>query len=158
MTDIIILLALTYLVFRRVAQSQVRFISLPSDYFAVLLILGVVISGVLMRYFYKVDVVGVKEWALGMLGFSPIIPPEGVGLSFYAHLFLVSALLAYFPFSKLVHMAGIFLSPTRNLTNTSRVRRHVNPWSYPGKVHPYEEWEDEFRELMKGAELPLEKE
>jgi len=156
-TDIIILIALTYLFVRRVIYPQIRYISLPSDYFAVLLLLGVAISGVLMRRVYEVDIVGVKELAMGVLTFHPVIP-EGVGLLFYIHLFLVSILLAYFPFSKLMHAAGIFLSPTRNLKNDSRMRRHINPWDYPGKVHTYEEWEDEFREAIKGVGLPLEKE
>jgi len=55
-------------------------------------------------------------------------------------------------------MAGIFLSPTRNLANNSRARRHVNPWNHPVAVHTYEEWETEFREKVKAAGLPLEKE
>ena len=76
---------------------------------------------------------------------------------FFIHLFLVSILIAYFPFSKLVHMAGIFLSPTRNLSNNNRVVRHVNPWSYPVKVHTYDEYEDEFREKMVEVGLPVEK-
>lgn len=157
-TNIIILLALTYLIFRRVAQSQVRFISLPSDYLTILLILGVVLSGLLMRFFYKVDIVAVKELALGVITFSPSTPPAGIGIPFYIHLFLFCTLLAYFPFSKMVHMAGVFLSPTRNLANNSRMRRHVNPWDYPVKVHTYEEYEDEFRDVMKAAEMPLDKE
>ncbi len=157
-SDIIILLALSYLIFRRIAQSQVRFISLPSDYVAVLLILSVVFSGLLMRFFYKVDIVAVKELALGVVTFSPATPPEALGFSFYLHLLLFCALLAYFPFSKMVHMAGVFLSPTRNMANNNRMRRHVNPWDYPVKVHTYEEYEDEFRDVMKAAGMPLDKE
>jgi nitrate reductase gamma subunit len=72
-------------------------------------------------------------------------------------LFLVSVLLAYFPFSKLLHMPGIFLSPTRNLANNSRMKRHVNPWNYPVPVHTYAEYENEFRDKMKAADLPVEK-
>jgi len=156
-TDVLILTALTYLFLRRVIFPQMRYISLAADYFAILLLLGVVISGVLMKLFYRVDIVGVKELAIGLLSFRPVIP-EGIGLSFYIHLFLVSTLLAYFPFSKLMHLAGILLSPTRNLKNNSRRRRHINPRNKPVKVHTYEEWEDEFREAMKRAGLPLEKE
>ncbi len=156
-TDFVILVALTYLFFRRVIYPQIRYISLPSDYFAVLLIFGVALSGVLMRLFFKVDIVAVKELALGVLSFHPVIP-EGIGLPFYIHLFLISTLLAYFPFSKIMHSAGILLSPTRNLKNNSRMQRHVNPWDYPVKVHTYEEWEDEFREKIKKVGLPLEKE
>ena len=72
-------------------------------------------------------------------------------------LFLVSVLFAYFPFSKLMHLGGVFLSPTRNLVNNSRIKRHINPWNYSVKTHSYEEYEDEFRELMREAGLPLEK-
>ncbi len=68
------------------------------------------------------------------------------------------ALLAYFPFSKLMHMPGVFLSPTRNLANDNRARRHVNPWNAPVKVHTYEEWEEEFHKALKSAGFPLEKE
>jgi hypothetical protein len=38
------------------------------------------------------------------------------------------------------------------------MQRHINPWNYPVKTHPYEEWEDEYRERMKEAGLPVEKE
>ena len=69
----------------------------------------------------------------------------------------MSILLAYFPFSKLAHMAGVFLSPTRNLANTNREIRHVNPWDYPVKVHTYEEYEDELRDKMKTAGIPVER-
>jgi len=101
--------------------------------------------------------VKVKEWAMGMLNFHPALP-EGVGLLFYIHLFFAALLIAYFPLSKLMHMAGIFLSPTLNLRNDSRMRRHVNPWDYPVKVHTYEQWEGEFRKAMKEVGLPVEKE
>jgi hypothetical protein len=58
----------------------------------------------------------------------------------------------------MVHLAGVFLSPTRNLANNNRMVRHVNPWDYPVKVHSYAEYEDELRVKMKGAGIPVEKE
>ena len=67
-------------------------------------------------------------------------------------------LFAYFPFSKLMHLGGVFLSPTRNLANNNRMVRHVNPWGYPVKVHTYSEYEDEFRDKMVEAGIPVEKE
>lgn len=157
MTDIIVLSALTYLFFRRVFIPQIRYISLAADYFPLFIILGIVISGVLMRYFIKVDIIGVKELILSFVSFSPKIP-DGIGMIFFVHLFFVCALLVYFPFSKLMHLGGVFLSPTRNLANNSRMKRHINPWNYDVKVHTYEEYEDEFRDVMKSAGLPLEKE
>jgi nitrate reductase gamma subunit len=156
-SDLIILSALGYLFIRRVITPQVKYISLPSDYFVLLGIAGIVISGVLMRLIYRVDLVQVKEWVMAMLRFHPA-PPKGVNLIFYIHLFFVSLFLAYFPLSKLMHMPGIFLSPTKNLRNTSRNDRHINPWNHPVKVHTYKEYEDEFRDPMKEVGLSVEKE
>jgi len=161
-TDMLLLAAVTYLLIRRIYIPQVRYVSLPSDYFPLFLILGIGATGVLMRYFIRVDITKVKELVLSLFKFSPHVP-EGIGVIFFIHLFFVCTLIAYIPFSKIVHMAGIFLSPTRNLSNNSRFVRHVNPWDnkpaweYPGMVHTYEEYEDEFRELMIEAGLPVEK-
>jgi nitrate reductase gamma subunit len=157
LTDGLLLISVTYLFFRRVAIPHLRYISLPADYFPLLLILAIGLSGFLMRHVYRVDLFKVKELALGLVQFRPHVP-EGIGWIFYLHFFLVSALLAYFPMSKLMHMGGVFLSPTRNLPNDNRMRRHINPWNYPVKVHTYEEYEDEFRDRMKAAGIPVEKE
>ncbi|MDA8084495.1 MAG: sulfate reduction electron transfer complex DsrMKJOP subunit DsrM, partial [Nitrospiraceae bacterium] len=157
MTDVVLIAAVTFLVFRRLTMPLVKYISLPADYFPLFLILGIGVTGILMRYFTKVHVVGVKELVLGLLSFQPSVP-DGIGVIFYIHLFLVSSLLAYFPLSKLMHMGGVFLSPTRNMPSNSREVRHVNPWNYPVHVHTYAEYEDEFREKMKKAGLPVEKE
>ena len=157
MTDVVLLLAVTYLFIRRVGIPQVRYISLMADYFPLFLILGIAVSGVLMRYFYKTDIVSVKVLAMGLLSFKPTVP-EGIGVIFFIHFFLLSVLFAYFPMSKLVHLGGVFLSPTRNLANNSRMKRHVNPWNYPVHVHTYEEYENDFRAKMKDAGIPVEKE
>jgi len=156
MTGVVLLGAVSYLFFRRVVSPQLRYISLPADYFPLFMIMGIAISGILMRYFYKVDVVAIKEMTMGLVSFSPVVP-EGIGLVFFVHVFFVSALFAYFPFSKLMHLGGVFMSPTRNLTNNNRVKRHINPWNYDVKTHTYEEYEDEFRDVMRAAGLPLEK-
>ena len=156
-TDLLILAALTYLFVRRIGMPQIKYLSLPADYFALFLIGGLVISGVLMRYFIRTDIAGVKELTMGLATFNPTIPTT-IGSIFFIHLFMLSVLFAYFPFSKLMHFGGIFLSPTRNLANNNRFKRHVNPWNYPVKVHTYDEYEEEFREKMIEAGLPVEKE
>jgi nitrate reductase gamma subunit len=157
MTDVVLLAALLYLLARRMGNPRVRYISLFTDYFALFLLIGLAASGVVMRYFLRVDLLSVKQLAMGLVTFSPVVP-AGVTAPFFVHLTLLSALLAYFPFSKLVHMGGIFLSPTRNLANNNRMKRHVNPWNYPVKVHTYEEWEEEFHDKIVAAGLPLDKE
>jgi len=156
-SNILIVIALFYLFGRRIFNPQVRYISLFTDYFALFLLIAIVISGIWMRYLDKVDIIKVKELALGLVALNPTVP-EGIGSIFYIHLFLVSVLIMYFPFSKLMHMAGVFLSPTRNLANTNRMTRHINPWNPKVKVHTYEEYEDEFRDIMKSVGLPLDKE
>jgi nitrate reductase gamma subunit len=156
-TDLIFMGAVTYLLIRRVIIPQVRYISLPADYFPLFLILAIGTTGILTRYITKVDLLKVKQLAMSIVTFNPVVP-EGIGVIFYIHLLLVSALFAYFPFSKLMHAGGVFLSPTRNLPNDSRIVRHVNPWNYPVKVHTYAEYEDHFREKMVEAGLPVEKE
>jgi nitrate reductase gamma subunit len=153
-SGIVLLVAALYLFLRRVFIPQVRYISLAADYFPLFLIMGIALSGIFMRYFTKVDIVAIKELTMGLVTLRPTIP-EGISAVFFAHVFLVSVLLAYFPFSKLMHLGGIFLSPTRNMTGNTRQVRHVNPWNYPVKVHTYDEYEDDFREKMVEAGLPV---
>ena len=157
MTSFMFLAAVAYLFARRIASPTLRYISLPADYFPLFLLLGIGTTGILLRHIVKTDVVGVKELGMGLLSFSPVASPN-LHYLFYVHLFLVTVLIAYFPFSKLVHMAGVFLSPTRNLANNNRETRHVNPWNAPVKVHTYQEYEEEFRDKMIKAGIPVEDE
>ncbi|NIO27695.1 MAG: menaquinol oxidoreductase [Candidatus Latescibacteria bacterium] len=156
-TSFIFPIALLYLLFRRLGDPKLRYISLVNDYFPLFLLIGVGISGFWLRYISKTDIASVKELTVGLMSFRPVTP-AAISPLFYGHLFLVCVLLGYFPFSKLVHMAGVFFSPTRNLANTNREAHHANPWDYPVKVHTYEEYEDEFREKMKAVGIPVEKE
>ena len=152
----VLLAAVSYLFLRRLFVRQVKYISIASDYFPLFLIFGIALSGIFMRYVTKVDVTAVKELTMGLITFQPTIP-AGVDPVFFVHIFFVSILLAYFPFSKLMHLGGVFLSPTRNMTTDTRARRHINPWNYPVEVHTYDEYEDEFREKMVEVGLPVEK-
>jgi nitrate reductase gamma subunit len=160
-TDAIFLLSVTFLFFRRMVISPVKYISLVGDYFPLIMIFTIGLSGIIMRYFTRVDAIGVKQLMMGLANFHPVvsenIAPENISPLFYTHLFLVSFLFMYFPFSKLMHMGGVFFSPTRNMTGDSRRLRHINPWNYSVDVHSYEEYENEFKDVMKGAGIPLEK-
>ncbi len=156
LSSFVLLAAVAYLLARRLLIRKVRYISLAGDYFPLFLIFGIALTGILMTYFVKINVTAAKELTMGLVTFRPTIP-EGVGTIFYVHLFFVSVLLAYFPFSKLMHLGGIFMSPTRNVTTDTRARRHINPWNYPVPVHTYEEYEDEFREKMIEADLPVDR-
>jgi nitrate reductase gamma subunit len=156
LSGLVLLAATLFLLGRRIFDAKVTYISQAADYFPLFLIIGIAATGLAMRYFTKVDIIGIKTLTMGLATFSPTIP-QGVGGLFYGHIFLVSILFAYFPASKLMHMGGIFLSPTRNMANNTRAKRHVNPWNYDVKTHTYEEYEDHFREKMIEAGLPVDK-
>ena len=156
-TTFLMVVGLAYLLARRFFDAKVRYISLPTDYFALYLLLGIALTGILMRHVDKVDVVQVKAAIAGWTSFQPVAP-VGVGLWYFVHIALVSMLLVYFPFSKLLHAPGVFLSPTRNLANSNRIRRHINPWNPDIQGHSYAEWEDEFRDKLKASGYALEKE
>ena len=158
LSGVVLLGAALLLLLRRILLPKVKYISLAADYFPLILIAGIAITGILMRHIAKVDVGAAKELAVGLATFQPSIPDGGIGALFYVHFFLVCVLLAYIPFSKLMHLGGVFMSPTRNLPNNSRAVRHENPWNYPVKTHTYEEYEDDFRDKMKEAGIPVEKE
>jgi len=100
LSSVIILVALAYLLLRRLLVPSIRYISLPSDYFPLFLIIGVVVTGILMRYFLKTDIMAVKEMTMGLVTFKPVTP-DGIGVIFFIHLFLVSVLLFYFPSANL---------------------------------------------------------
>jgi nitrate reductase gamma subunit len=153
-SGLVLLAAVIYLFLRRIFIPNVKYVSLAADFFPLFLIFGIAFTGILMRYVTKIDVVAAKELTMGLVTFHPTIP-EGLASIFYVHVFFVSILLAYFPFSKLMHLGGIFFSPTRNMTADTRATRHINPWNYPVHVHTYEEYEDEFREKMIEAGLPV---
>jgi nitrate reductase gamma subunit len=158
-TDVTILAGLFCLFARRLMNAKVRYISLLNDYFPLVLIFTIACTGILMRYFIRtdIDIVNIKQLAVGLVTFQPVIGAK-IGSIFYIHLFLVCTLLVYFPFSKLMHLGGVFLSPTRNMRNNSRAVRHVNPWNPRILPHSYAGYEDEFRGFMVEAGIPVEKE
>jgi len=155
LSNALILAGLAFLLLRRMCNQRLRYISLPSDYFPLFLIIGLVTTGILMRYFFKADVATIKVLTMGLATLSPSVP-DGISPLFFIHVTLFSVLLMYFPFSKLMHMGGIFMSPTRNLPNNTRAVMHVNPWNTKKTLFTYAEYENEFREVMDEAGLPLE--
>jgi len=157
-SGIFLLIAATLLFLRRVIIAQVRYITIASDWFPLLLIIFIVQTGIVMRYILKVDVVTVKKLTMSLVVLKPMLPEDHINFMFYVHVFLVSFLFSYFPFSKLMHFVGIWFSPTRNLVNNSRKKRHINPWNPEVKFHTYDKYEDDFRKQMIEAGIPVEKE
>ncbi len=148
--------ALLYLLGRRLINHKVRYISLLNDYFPLWLLIGIVGTGICLRYWDKTEISQVKIYLMALTHFSPI-SATGINGLFFVHVTLVCVLLCYFPFSKLAHMTGLWFSSTRNMPNNSRAVRHINPWNPPKEYFTYQQYEDEYREAMAEAGLPLDK-
>ncbi|HVB47482.1 MAG TPA: respiratory nitrate reductase subunit gamma [Burkholderiales bacterium] len=119
---------------RRLLVERIRYISTYSDHLMLALLAAIAASGLAMNYLWRTDVVAVKEFMLGLLYFDwRPLPSDPLLL---VHLFLVAALMALFPASKLLHAPGVFFSPSRNQPDDSRERRHVAPWAV--KAEPRE--------------------
>ncbi len=112
---------------RRFLVDRVRYISTLSDHLLLVLLIAIGLTGMGMTFVSHTDIVGLKAFMLGLMYFDWQPLPEDPLLM--AHLFLVAALMAIFPMSKLLHAPGVFFSPTRNQVDNSREQRYVSAWA-----------------------------
>ncbi|MHB1390501.1 MAG: respiratory nitrate reductase subunit gamma [Thermoleophilia bacterium] len=111
----------------RTVVDRTMYLSVMTDYFLLVLLLGIAGTGLLAKHFFRVDITSVKQFVMGIVAFNPQpFPTETI---FIIHFSLVLLLLVYFPFSKLMHSAGLFFSPTRNQVDNPRDKRLVPPWT-----------------------------
>ncbi len=112
---------------RRYFVDRVRYISAPSDHLMLALLIAIGLSGLMMKFVAHTDIVQTKAFFLGLMYFDwqplPMTPPLLI------HLALVIALMLVFPFSKLLHVPGLFFSPTRVQVDDPREQRHLSPWA-----------------------------
>lgn len=118
---------LALLLVRRILVARISYISGPSDYLMLVLLLAIGVTGMGMKMMAHTDVIAVKAFFLGLMRFD-LQPLPGDPL-LLAHLFLVAALMIVFPFSKLLHVPGVFFSPTRNQCDNPREKRHLSAWA-----------------------------
>jgi nitrate reductase gamma subunit len=112
---------------RRIFVDRVRYISAPSDYLWLLLLIVIGSSGILMTFVLHTDVVMVKDFFIGFWTFSGgNLPMDPVLL---IHLSMVALLMLLLPFSKLLHIPGVFFSPSRNQVDNPREQRHLVEWA-----------------------------
>lgn len=124
---IVMLVGLAGLLARRFLVDRVRYISAPSDYLMLLLLLAIAATGVLMTFVSHTDIVALKAFMLGLIYFDwQPLPADGLLL---IHLGLVVLLMVIFPFSKLLHAPGVFFSPSRVQVDNPREQRHLAPWA-----------------------------
>ncbi len=104
---VILLASAILLLARRLAFTRVREISGVGDFVALLLLLSIFATGDLLRFGPHFDLAQTREWAWSLLRFSPVVPHNP---TFLLHAFLALLLIAYIPFSKVLHFGGIFFS------------------------------------------------
>jgi len=123
-----LIFGLTGLLARRFFVDRVRYISAPSDYLLLLLLIAIGLTGMLMTFAqYYPDMSKVYSFSEGLITFDwSELPSEGV---FLAHIFMVFILIAIFPISKMLHAPGIFFSPTLNQIDDARKKRHLSGWA-----------------------------
>jgi nitrate reductase gamma subunit len=123
----VMLFGLLGLLVRRMFVERIRYISGPSDYLMLILLLVIGGSGTVMSFVSSTDIVQFKAFMLGVMYFDwQPIPTDNILL---LHLASVILLMIIFPFSKLLHAPGIFFSPSRNQIDNTREKRHVAPWA-----------------------------
>lgn len=120
------LFGLAGLLWRRFYVDRVRYISAPSDYLMLLLILAIGGSGLFMHYVSHTNIIELKAFIMGLFFFDwKNLPSDTILL---VHLTLVLALMIIFPFSKLLHAPGLFFAPTRYQIDNPREKRHLSEW------------------------------
>ncbi len=109
-----VIIALTALVLlvRRIGIVRVREITNSTDFFALILILAILLTGNMMRFGEHFDLELTRTYfsQLMTLSFTGIeIPLSGI---FRVHFLLAQLLIIYIPFSKIMHLGGIFFTQT----------------------------------------------
>jgi nitrate reductase gamma subunit len=152
-------LGLLLLLMRRLADPRLWLLSKRADYGVLALLLAVALSGLALVYWAPPDPVAVKAVTLGLL--RPwSAPGPWPGWLLASHIALVMALLAVFPFSKLMHGPQVFLNPIIWQVTGLRAQSSLNPWdeSYlgdapsreavlPGEPQPWTK--KDYRERLK---------
>ena len=107
----ILVASLAGLLTRRLFVARVRYVSVPSDYLMLLLILVIAGSGAWLGHVDPGSLGLAREFALGVVRFEARPLPYDPVL--WLHLAGAGLLVLLLPFSKLLHAPGVFLSPTR---------------------------------------------
>ena len=116
-----LLVSLGGLLLRRFVVDRVRYISSPSDFLMLFLLIAIGSTGLLMLLAWPANMYAVQQYFTGLLRLT--INPFPDHLLLYLHLTLVLILLLIFPFSKLLHAPGIFFSPTLNQADNRRQKQ-----------------------------------
>ena len=105
---VIILVMGIYLLFRRLTVQRVREISDSDDYVSLCLILAIIVTGDILRFGTHFDLNQTREYFAGLVTFQSVAVPSNP--YFLLHFFLGQVLIMWIPFSKFLHIPGVFYS------------------------------------------------
>jgi nitrate reductase gamma subunit len=105
---ILAMLTCIFLILRRLSVQRVREASTGEDYLVMMLLLLILITGNIMRFYTHFDITEARTYFATLLTFQSVQVPSDP--MFLLHLFLVQLLLIILPFGKLLHIPGVFYS------------------------------------------------
>jgi nitrate reductase gamma subunit len=116
---ILMIVALTFLLVRRIRVAAVRRYCRLRSYFELLHLLSIAVTGMLLRLNHSGQLLReTSRYLAGLFGAPPAPPPDDH--VFLVHFLLVLALLCYLPFSRMLHLVGFFLQRLLLLETPSR--------------------------------------
>ena len=98
---VLLLAGALFLLVRRLTPTW-RVLSLFEDYFALTLLLAIIVSGSYMRFLTSPELEEIRDYTTSVLTFRPEATVSNP--LFLTHFLLALILIMYFPFSKLVHL------------------------------------------------------
>ena len=108
---ILLMIALIYYLFRRLA-SPYKEISIPEDFILLFLLILAVVMGDYMRFVGKIHVPDYRAYLQSLLALKPAFPKaladSSTKWALDFHILFANLLLIFFPFSKLVHVIATF--------------------------------------------------
>jgi|AMWB02.1.fsa_nt_gi nitrate reductase gamma subunit len=117
----VLVLSLDALLIGRIVDPVVRKLSVAGDFFSLLLLLALAVSGIMMHLpGFQADLPAVRAYMSDLIMFRSAALPDSA--TFVIHFLLVNILLLYFPFSRLFHSVGFFVN---------RAMLTENPPTYP---------------------------
>jgi len=109
---IVVLVTALFLLIRRLVVQRVREITSFGDYFALILIGAILVTGNMMRLGAEhLDLELTRNYFAGLTRFSGVTDAEALRNNvFLVHMGLALVLLIYIPFSKILHFGGVFFT------------------------------------------------
>ncbi len=99
---------------RRAAQHKMRLISYLDDYFAISILLVLIVLGLTQTFYIRPDFMAtVSPWLVSILTFSPEVSSMSqISPVTTAHILVSLIFIAYIPFGKMVHIISSIFQPT----------------------------------------------